>query len=507
MMRDRRTGQSGTQHRAIRAKVGWAPGRDACGWPIADGEGNKGSAANLPSAIGHPQGGTVLIVTLWIVLVLAGLALVFARSIRIAAGVSANQAASLEAEHIAFGAQQYVIAKIAEQAETQTAMVSTSTTQTAVDYEAMPVGEGYFWVLQSNLEDDRDYRYGLTDEAGKIDLNTASQEMLQKLPGMTAELAASIIDWRDTDSDVTAGGAEDEYYLLQPSPYHCKNAPFETVDEILLVKGASEDLLYGEDTNLNGLLDPQENDGDVSEPPDNADGKLDRGFYDYVTVYSTEANVDSDGNTRINVSDSAARSDLQTLLTDTFKEDRALEILTNLTSGTTYTSILQFYYRSRMTFEEFTQVADRLTTSGETTLPGLVNVNTASKEVLMCLPGLEEKDVDDLIAYRTTNSTSENLNTIAWVTEVLDQTKATGIGQYITVHSNQYSADIVAVSGNGRAYKRYKMVVDTQKSPARVIYWREVTHFGWPLDSEIVATLRKGKPLTDTVLGNLGRTR
>jgi hypothetical protein len=153
-----------------------------------------------------------------------------------------------------------------------------------------------------------------------------------------------------------------------------------------------------------------------------------------------------------------------------------------------------------MTFDEFLQVADKLTTKTETTLPGLVNVNTASKEVLMCLPGLEEQDVDSLITYRTTNSAAENLNTIAWVTEVLDQAKATGIGQYITVHTNQYSVDIVAVSGNGRAYKRYKAVIDTQKSPPRVVYWRDLTHFGWPLDLEIIETLRQGKPLTDAVL-------
>ena len=291
MMKPRTTGQSGTQRRAS---------------------------------------GTVLIVTLWIVLVLSGLALVFARSMRVAAAVSANQVASLEAESIATGALQYVVAKLAESVENQTAMSTTSTSQTTDTYEALPVGDGYFWVLQSNLEDDRESRFGLTDESGKINLNTASLETLQKLPGMTAELAASIIDWRDTDSDVSTGGAEDEYYLLQPTPYHCKNAPLETVSEILLIKGASEDLLYGEDTNLNGILDPQENDGDVSEPPDNADGKLDRGFYDYVTVYSTEANVDSEGNTRINVSDTAGRTDLQTLLTDTFKEDRALDILTKL---------------------------------------------------------------------------------------------------------------------------------------------------------------------------------
>jgi hypothetical protein len=116
----------------------------------------------------------------------------------------------------------------------------------------------------------------------------------------------------------------------------------------------------------------------------------------------------------------------------------------------------------------------------------------------MCLPGLEETDADELLAYRS--SLAEEPNSIAWVTEVLDQTKATGIGQYITVHSNQYSADILAVSGNGRAFKRYKAVLDTQESPPRVIYWREFTHFGWPLDAEILAALRAGKPLTDSVL-------
>ena len=42
--------------------------------------------------------GTILIVTIWVVLVLAGLALVFARSMRVAAIVAANDVASLDAE-------------------------------------------------------------------------------------------------------------------------------------------------------------------------------------------------------------------------------------------------------------------------------------------------------------------------------------------------------------------------------------------------------------------------
>ncbi len=438
----------------------------------------------------HRSRGTILIVTIWVVLVLAGLALVFARSMRVAALVSANHVASLETECIAAGATAYIQARLTSGAEEETDEDT---------YKGMQVGEGYFWVLHSNLEDDDTYDYGLTDEAGKINLNSASLEMLQNLPGMTAELAASIIDWRDEDSEVSTSGAESEYYLLQSEPYNCKNAALETVDEILLIKDASEELLYGEDTNLNGILDDHENDGDLSEPADNHNGRLDTGFYDYVTVYSVEANTDSEGNERININDADSRSDLQTALQENLKKERVLEIMTMVPTNPRYDNILDFHFQTALTSEEFGKIADRLTTSDEDTLPGLVNVNTASKEVLMCLPGLEESDADALLAHR--DSANSESTSIAWVVEVLDSTKAVAIGSFITARSSQYSADILCLSGNGRAYKRYKAVFDMQTGSPRIVYWKSLTSFGWPLDEEIVSTLREGKPLTDAILG------
>jgi len=435
--------------------------------------------------------GTVLIVTIWVVLVLAGLALVFARSMRVAAIVSTNHIASLEAECIAAGACEYIRAQLASDEEEE----ATSADDDA--YRALEVGEGYFWVLHSNLEDDDEYDYGLTDEAGKINLNSASEEMLLKLPGMTAELAASIIDWRDEDSEVTTGGAEDEYYLLQSEPYNCKNAPLQTVEEILLIKGASEALLYGEDTNLNGILDDHENDGDLSEPSDDRDGRLDTGFYDYVTVYSAEANTDSEGNERINVSDSDNREDLQTALQEVVKEDRALEIMNMVSTNPSYDNLLDFYFQVGLTSEEFAPLADKLTTSDEETLSGLVNVNTASKEVLLCLPGLEESDVESLLSYRERNSEQTSL---AWIVNVLDRDKAIAVGSYITARSSQHSADLVCLSGNGRAYKRYKAVFDVQSGTPRMVYWKSLTSFGWPLNREIITTLREGRPLTERIL-------
>ncbi len=411
---------------------------------------------------------------------------------RVAAIVSTNQVASVEAECIASGACQYIRSELAANATDASAL------DEDVPWESLEVGKGYFWVLRSNLEDDSEFDYGLTDEAGKINLNSASLEMLLKLPNMTSELAASIIDWRDEDSDVTTGGAEDEYYLLLSEPYNCKNAPFETVDEILLVKGASEELLYGEDTNLNGLLDENENDGDNSAPSDNRNGRLEGGFYDYVTVYSVEDNTDSEGQERIYLNDASARTKLQEALQEVVSEDRALEIMNNVPISPSYDSVMDFYFSAGLKMEEFKPLADRLTTSEEETLPGLVNVNTASKEVLLCLPGLEESDVDALISYRETNA---DLDSVAWVANVLDREKATAIGDYITVRSFQYSADIICLSGNGRAYKRYKAVFDTQGGTPQIVYWKSLTRFGWPLEYEIVEALRKGQSITDAMIG------
>ncbi len=446
----------------------------------------------------HRAQGTILIVTIWVVLVLAGLALVFARSIRVAAILSANHVAALEAEYVASGACQYIMAQLvaAQEEEEATSLESED------PYEAMQVGKGYFWVLRSNLEDDQEFEYGLTDEAGKINLNSASEEMLLRLPGMTSELAASIIDWRDEDSEVSAGGAEDEYYLLLADPYNCKNGPLETVEEILLIKGASKELLYGEDTNLNGILDDNENDGDESEPSDNRNGRLEPGFYDYVTVYSVEGNAgagaEGEESTLININDAAARADIQSALEEFVSQDRALEIMNAIPTNPNFSSALDFYAQTGMTNEEFEQIADRLTTGDEEARSGLVNVNTASKEVLLCLPGLEEQDVDALISYRESNS---DLTSTAWVANVLESEKATAIGSYITVNSFQYSADIICLSGNGRAYKRYRAVFDMQYGKPQIVYWKSMTHSGWPLEQQIVATLRKGEPLTNAILG------
>src|SRR5438132_7300638 len=118
---------------------------------------------------------------------------------------------------------------------------------------------------------------------------------------MTPDVAASIIDYRDEDHVVTPGGAEADYYASLQPPYLPRDGALETTRELLMVRGITRELLLGEDANQNGLLDPEEDDGDESYPPDNRDGILDAGWSGLLTVDSAVQNKNAAGLDRVNV--------------------------------------------------------------------------------------------------------------------------------------------------------------------------------------------------------------
>lgn len=456
-----------------------------------------GQVCRAHSGSGPCRCGTVLIATMWILAVLAGMVLVLADSMRIEGACSANHAARQQAAAIENGAVQYVLANL-------DGLQGRVPSEEDMPCQAVQLGEGAFWILRPDYEDGRQEVYGVVDEASKVNLNTATVEMLSALPDMTLETAAAVLDWRDSDSDLTVGGAESEYYLLLPDPYECKNAPLETVEELLLVKLASRELLFGEDLNRNGRLDDNENDAEETDPPDNRNGKLDAGIYNLVTVHSSEPNVSADGSERTNVNQAGTR-DLSRALGEFVARDRLANVLNRARLGRPFENILDFYYRTGMKMEEFQPVADQLTTQGGNRLRGLINVNTAPRGVLLCLPGLEESDVSALIAARTGGKA--DLGSIAWVAEALPQAKAVNIGALITTRSYQFSADIVSVAGNGRAFRRCRIVVDAGNSPPLVIYRQDLTSLGWPLPQEILLELRAGRPLPEVIEATYQETR
>jgi hypothetical protein len=121
------------------------------------------------------------------------------------------------------------------------------------------------------------------------------------VPNMTEDICNAILDWIDSDEEARLGGAESTTYEGLAVPYSARNAPLESIDELLQIQGITPLLFYGEDANRNGILDPNEDDGSDSLPVDNADGVLNLGFRDYFTVSSRERNTMPTGDKKINI--------------------------------------------------------------------------------------------------------------------------------------------------------------------------------------------------------------
>lgn len=152
--------------------------------------------------------------------------------------------------------------------------------------------------------------FGTLDESAKLNINTLPLEKTRRaearqrllvLPGMTLQIADAILDWRDPDEEVSEFGAETSYYAAQSSVRLPRQGPFEDLNELLFVRGVTAEMLYGEDQNQNGLLDPEENDGDGQNPRDNRDGVLQQGWAELLTTQSCESTLRSDGRPKINL--------------------------------------------------------------------------------------------------------------------------------------------------------------------------------------------------------------
>jgi type II secretory pathway component PulK len=432
--------------------------------------------------------GSVLIVVLWASAALVSITLLFGHSMLMTYRGSDNDLAGRQAELAVEGGMRYAEALLLNP-QTPGVLPDPIT----YEAEAVPVGDAKFWIIGrgDGTTNTTTQQFALVDEAGKLNLNTATLAMLEGLPGMTEELAASIIDWRDADDTVTPSGAESSTYLQKKPAYNCKNAPFESIEELALVNGATRQILYGEDANLNGLLDANEDDGEKNPPSDNSDGKLDPGILDYVTVFSRESNKQSDGTARINIGQPGSEAALTTLLTDKFGAARAQEIRQRIGPAGVFRSALEFYMRSGMKADEFGQIVDALTVKTGDYLTGLINVNTASATVLGCIPGIGTDKASAVITARQSRSTQDT--NIAWVAEVLGQQGAMQAGPYITGQSWQVSADVAAVGRHGRGFRRTRFVIDMSTGKPQVVYRRNLAPLGWALGADVRQSLAANK--------------
>ena len=190
--------------------------------------GKRSAARSAPRGrqVVGSQRGVALILALWLTVLLTVIAAGFAYSMRTEALAARNAVALTQARALADGAVSRVTYELMR--------------QRAVNDEWQSDGMVHTWD-----EGGATISANATDESGKIDLNAASDTLLNSLfqtaAGVDADTAARLVDvigdWKDADDIKRPNGAESAEYQAAGLSYKPANAPFETVAELQRVLG------------------------------------------------------------------------------------------------------------------------------------------------------------------------------------------------------------------------------------------------------------------------------
>jgi len=358
---------------------------------------------------------------------------------------------------------------------------------------------------------------------------------------MTEDVADAILDWIDSDDEPREFGCESEYYATLQPPYVPKNAPLDTVEELLLVRGVTPNLLFGYDTNRNGVLDPHE-----QGPGDAAAIAMDptmramvRGWAPYLTLYSAEKNVNAMGLPRINLN----QDDMATLydeLSQVFGPEWATFIVAYRQNGpydgeesagelsgeldlslpgeTRITQVLDLVgkrVQARLAGGQtvildspfpadllalptyLPTLMDNCTANPSPSIPGRININQAPRAILLGIPGMTPELVDQIIETRVPFPSSADeaarfqhetwlLTEGILVTEDGEPDISTmrQLMPFVTAGGDVFRAQIVGYYQGAGAAARCEVVIDSTGVVPRVLFWRDLSHLGrgYPLE-------------------------
>jgi general secretion pathway protein K len=186
--------------------------------------------------------GVILIALLWILTALSAIALSFSRESFVEVAAARNAQALEDSYFVARAGIATTIYQLMQKRSLP--VVRRAALQTVPD----PIDLG---VVTGTLGGGT-YQVDIQDESGKINLNIASEQQLRGLVealGISKEegdiIVDSILDWRDADKMHHLNGAEDDYYQTLIPPYNAKDSRFDTIEELLLVRGVTPAFFYG----------------------------------------------------------------------------------------------------------------------------------------------------------------------------------------------------------------------------------------------------------------------
>jgi DNA uptake protein ComE-like DNA-binding protein len=370
----------------------------------------------------------------------------------------------------------------------------------ASDFQNVSFGRGEFTIVRRGREDEGGgILYGVNDEESRLNVNVAQTNELLQLPNMTSDVMASIVDWRSPTNVVLPGGAEAPYYeSLQPS-YEPRNGPFETVRELLMVRGVTSQLLLGDDIHQDGFLPGAPITGDNFDDNGDRASDVDAGWAGLITVDSYINNVSASDQDRVNVQSADANTltavpgitaDIAQAIT-TYRNQHQFQSIADLldvtapqpdsgvggsNSGNSSSSQNgQSGSQSGPTVisaDLLMDIADDVTVESSRKLTGLINVNTAGVDVLACLPGVDQELARAIINYRKSSGFLAN---VAWLLKVPGMTEDIfkQVAPLVTTRSETYRILCEGQVNSTDARQRIQVIVHVGLNDVTLLSYRE----------------------------------
>ena len=348
----------------------------------------------------------------------------------------------------------------------------------------------YFTVFTPSSQDSlAELRYGLDDDASRINLRQTTIDQLSKLPRLTPELARTLRAATGPSSPLVPSvssvpsvpSTQDD---PDPSPSF-PPPPIHSLEDLLQLPGLSPALLLGEDVNQNGRLEASE---DL-----NQDGNLDRGLIQYLTLDSTDPDRTRKGRrrTRLNdPSDPLPAIDLPPAFTNYLEAVRASKTridhpadLLDATSKVKDAQGAEVAIPSGISKDELPLVLEHFTArSSDQPEIGLINVNTAAAAVLATIPGIDESLAESIVSSRTSIS-PDRRRTIAWLVQEGTVTPELfkSIAPHLTARSHQFHCRVVGYGLPSGRFRVLDVHIDITSGKPEITQLRDVTRLGFPL--------------------------
>ncbi len=125
---------------------------------------------------------------------------------------------------------------------------------------------------------------------------------------------------------------------------------------------------------------------------------------------------------------------------------------------------------------------DYLTATGSERIPARININQASETILAGIPGITSEVVDEIISRRQPDpATAESYHRHeTWLLcegiVTLEEMKL--LMPLVSAGGSVYRAQVVGYFDEEGPTARIEVVLDATESPARVVFWRDLSHLG-----------------------------